>query len=1433
MPQIDLTPQFFETLKKRLQNETISSNFLNAIPGKNPRKLDIHKLRNIRETFPQEFVEQLLSKNEFSFLISSKDLPGLQEIDAAAIPRLTELYNSLDNLFNENIAYREEHGINIFGFGFPMIAFYSPVGNKPLVVAPLFIWQLTLTKEQDHMHSWRIDRNADDPIYTNEVFSNYINSNLGINNIYNNITPYNADSPIDQDTLLQNCKSVLEKLNNNLTSDLITTLQRRLSNIVSIPNKEHFQALMPAPNNARLEFSGLLSLFKTPKRSIIQNYDYLITNNLSYTLDTTPIQAHNFQSISSVKTDPTQQSILNNLQTARNLLIQGPPGTGKSQTLSAILVNALENSKKVLVVCEKRTALEVLFSFMNNHGLHDYCVMIEDVIRDKGKIRDKWRQRIEGLVRNNLQNHNNLQALLVNIKDRIDKINKKHGLIGNPQFIGNKSWGDIYGTLMSKLREQGKVENIDLDDFNFLFTQEEYKNFTNKLSEGETIYSEYKKIEHLQFFKQSVFIGNNLMQNIANIFNKLEYYIGKIGDIKNKEQRLKTEYINHRNHEFETHIKQIISNLNGLSDIFQKYQQNSSFTDEKKTSSFSYRFTAWFSGKRKQLIRDQRRVKEIFTNSLQYINQHEDLRELMLESPSTQLLGILDWTAGLTPKIQQLQTHFDSNILKEYRALDLLGNLNLPFVVDTLSSLVERVNLLHAQILQDNLIEFHLPLQNWRAFREEIESLSPKLTFYINNRNYFVTELNWRRFFLALDGNLKSLVNALKPYNSWEDRFSVNYFKKILGNNLRDEMFEPDDHYNILKVKLQEMEIHQINHIKSHWDRLQLSKKQEIHLNNPKVDINHFLGLHNKNTTLKKYVTNHLDVFTTFFPIIFTTPGVASNLFEEQTDYFDIVLFDEASQLTIQDTIPALTKGKQKIISGDEHQMPPSNYFNWLLDDLEIDRDDNEAQNDLQVEILNTLIKSESLLHFVKMCSFQEKNLIFHYRSQHPYLIDFSNHAFYESRLKPLPQKYTYTPIKWVPVNGIYQNQTNESEANAVVRLIQYNIFTYPDGTYPSIGIATFNQTQRNLIRQKIHQEKVANNDFRIKMEALEQNGFFVKNLENIQGDERDVIIISTTYGRNAKNNFSHLFGPINNTSKGHRLLNVIFTRAKYKIYICTSIPEIHISSYSNHLNIQGNKGKAILFSYLEYAKAVSEGNQQQKNNVLENLTMNAVAPIQLAPIHDSPFEKEVYQVLLNHFGEAPLETQYQFAGFRIDILFDAQIEGVPKIAIECDGATYHSSPEAYLYDLHRQKILENHGFVFHRIWSPNWWNDRKHEENRLVNFIRHTVDQAILPHEDDNPTSAFGDNVEWVLLGQEPIEAIEEQGAIAVGLNSRVTLEYVVTNEEYVVQIVNYPPYQIIQNGVERISINSPLATHCMGKTVSEEFSMGGLQMRIKGVQN
>ena len=158
MPQIDLTPQFFEILKKRLQNETISSNFLNAIPGKNPRKLDIHKLRNIRETFPQEFVEQLLSENEFSFSISSRDLPGLQEIDAAAIPRLTELYNSLDNLLNENIAYEEEHGINIFGFGFPLIAFYSSVGNKPLIVAPLFIWQLTLTKEQDHMHSWRIDR---------------------------------------------------------------------------------------------------------------------------------------------------------------------------------------------------------------------------------------------------------------------------------------------------------------------------------------------------------------------------------------------------------------------------------------------------------------------------------------------------------------------------------------------------------------------------------------------------------------------------------------------------------------------------------------------------------------------------------------------------------------------------------------------------------------------------------------------------------------------------------------------------------------------------------------------------------------------------------------------------------------------------------------------------------------------------------------------------------------------------------------------------------------------------------------------------------------------------------------------------------------------------------------------------------------------------
>lgn len=179
-------------------------------------------------------------------------------------------------------------------------------------------------------------------------------------------------------------------------------------------------------------------------------------------------------------------------------------------------------------------------------------------------------------------------------------------------------------------------------------------------------------------------------------------------------------------------------------------------------------------------------------------------------------------------------------------------------------------------------------------------------------------------------------------------------------------------------------------------------------------------------------------------------------------------MFDEASQLKLEDNLPALLKAKQIIIAGDEHQMPPSNYFSKIFDGTIDDEDDFEDEDEIKIDRDNILLSCESLLDFASELSFEKKYLDFHYRSRHPFLIDFSNYAFYSQRLKPLPNGFEYTPIKYIQVNGTYSDHSNEVEAETVLSILANNINRLPNGEYPSVGIATFNIHQRNLILGKL-----------------------------------------------------------------------------------------------------------------------------------------------------------------------------------------------------------------------------------------------------------------------------------------------------------------------------------------------------------------------------
>ena len=612
----------------------------------------------------------------------------------------------------------------------------------------------------------------------------------------------------------------------------------------------------------------------------------------------------------------------------------------------------------------------------------------------------------------------------------------------------------------------------------------------------------------------------------------------------------------------------------------------------------------------------------------------------------------------------------------------------------------------------------------------QIEKVLNDLKTVSSNLNTFREYYDWRRFYIQLPSLHKSIINSLIDLNipEWESIFESWYYYWLLALNEKEEL--PKNDYKILELyeSKSQLKNNQIESIINNWSKRQLNSiKQAQNKGLNAISLFNKRGAAGqRRNSLRKIVNTDFDLFTDFYPVVMISPSVCSSILPLIEGLFDVVIFDEASQLRIEDTYPALIRGKIKIVSGDSQQMPPTNFFqggNALLSptDGDGDEDGNGIQNSIQkANDSIELADSESLLVYAENNNYKQSYLKIHYRSQHPSLIDFSNHAFYGKRLIPMPAKVDYKPIQYIEVNGIYEDSVNRDEAKQVINILLNHIKPNKEGKYPSVGIATFNLYQRNLILEEISKVRQLKPEYDKKIADLGSD-LFVKNLENIQGDERDIIIISTTFGKRADGSFRQLFGPILQKN-GFKLLNVIITRAKFKVYLCTSIPQEHINQYSSLLQESKNNGRAIFYSYLAYARAISENNTEIKESILKQLYENCETKsfdIEYNVLgSESPFEDEVYYRLANRIGQDRIQQQYKIGGFRIDLVVKSKLTGKPIIAVECDGAKYHSSNEAYAWDMFRQSRLELQGFKFHRIWSTNWFNYTEKEINKLVDFI-------------------------------------------------------------------------------------------------------------------
>lgn len=472
----------------------------------------------------------------------------------------------------------------------------------------------------------------------------------------------------------------------------------------------------------------------------------------------------------------------------------------------------------------------------------------------------------------------------------------------------------------------------------------------------------------------------------------------------------------------------------------------------------------------------------------------------------------------------------------------------------------------------------------------------------------------------------------------------------------------------------------------------------------------------------------------TLRPVWLMNPDVASRVLPLKANLFDSVVYDEASQMPVEHAIPTLFRGTISIVSGDEKQMPPTAFFSSRAESDEAELFEGEQPEDDATEEERELFEDTWNRREIKDCpdllqlartALPSSTLQIHYRSAYRELIGYSNAAFYENNLS-VPVRHPdetvreVKPLELIQVNGLYEQQTNETEADRVVDYLA-QLWQQPFAERPSVGVVTFNRKQADLIEEKLELRAEEDMDFRDayreesdRVEGGEDMAVFVKNVENVQGDERDVIVFSTTFGRNSQGTFRRNFGVLGQTG-GERRLNVAVTRARKKVVLVTSMP---IRDISDMLNTQRKPAipRDYLQGYMEYARAMSNGELPAGRALLSRLSSERAHTRFEEGRHSDGFANDVL-AYIRSLGLSPVSAQEGDA-FGIDFAIADPETGLYAIGIECDAPRHMLLQRARAREIWRPSVLQRAIPSMHRVSSHGWYHNGSDERARLRSAI-------------------------------------------------------------------------------------------------------------------
>jgi very-short-patch-repair endonuclease len=941
-----------------------------------------------------------------------------------------------------------------------------------------------------------------------------------------------------------------------------------------------------------------------------------------------------------VESDASQEAVIVAAQSSECTVVRGPPGTGKSQVIVNLISNALANDKKILLVCQKRAALDVVYQRLNKVGLSKYVALLHDPVNDRQEL---YRQLSKLLNFGSRSARTTAlgaaDSKLIPLSQSIDNIvttQRAIVLALRKQYFGGIAAHQLYA-----LSQPGYTHTLDLSSIGSRIQYHEVVQLTDAMKSLESACKTFDSPSY-PWARRKSFAALGL-----NDRTRLIEALEEIARIT-------------RGHENITVLKNItqqqllIDSLRSLATETGMFRKLKPKWGEASTAA-------------KRLLNDP----NFPTSDINRVNialaDAERGRDFW--NSFTKLAGFLD-DAGFN--------EIKSEIVPVVRTDAVLQRL---------------------AIMKESLVNFDL-IQEYDATKESLNSLQTELLQIC--RSNLMDKIGWDEILRQ-----ELYVHWIEQIERENPVLKNQPFEIYLANRKRLSA-AIKEHRSLVIQKIEEKIESRIKKPATTASGNR-SHRSEVLMWSKLADD---LDKRRRSLPVRKLIEKYESIMFDLAPCWLASPEAVSSIFPLRRNLFDYVIFDEASQSAVERSLTSLYRGSHIVIMGDEKQLRPFDLFRT--------KDDEDDED----EIIDDTMLSESLLVLSKRI-YGHRYLAWHYRSKYQELIDFSNHAFYDGHLQVAPnvlRSPNVPPMRWINCEkGLWENRQNLPEAVLVVTEIKKILLgNEVEGMSKSIGVITFNESQQMSILDEIDRRRQEDAEFDQLYTAAENpesnrldDKPFVKNIENVQGDERDIIIFSVGYARDAEGHLRIRFGTLNQEG-GENRLNVAITRARKEIVVVCSIEPDELRTDSAK-----NNGPKRLKDYLRYAKFISECRREGAENILLSLNDGFVrggganGEIHNALLFESPFEEIVYE-RLRSMGYA-IDTQVGYSGYRIDLAVVHPDEPSKYIlAIECDGATFHSAKSTRERDVMRQEFLESRGWAVERIWSRNWWKNPDRELERI-----------------------------------------------------------------------------------------------------------------------